>query len=146
MHDLYRRRNELKKLLKGSNSLHGDRRRLEKLQNEQRRVQASIAAHEESGARHGFTLGRAEAKSPSMPRATGKPKPAVKRKKAKPPSINAPRRSGSVRDEERTRGASRRLSEELDFGDKYLGQVRRESDGSFGSLPLYDDYGEESSP
>lgn len=37
-------------------------------------------------------------------------------------------------------------SEESNFGGKYLGHMRRESDGSFGSLPLYDDYGEESGP
>lgn len=29
------------------------------------------------------------------------------------------------------------------YGDKYLGQMRRESDGKFGSLPLYDDYSDE---
>lgn len=34
--------------------------------------------------------------------------------------------------------------EEGRYGDKYLGHMRRESDGRFGSLPLYDDYGEES--
>lgn len=32
------------------------------------------------------------------------------------------------------------------FGDKYLGQMRRDYDGTFGSLPLYDDYGDESGP
>jgi hypothetical protein len=36
--------------------------------------------------------------------------------------------------------------EEGSYGDKYLGQVRRDYDGSFGSIPLYDDYGEESFP
>ncbi len=36
--------------------------------------------------------------------------------------------------------------EEGSYGGKYLGHMRRESDGSFGSLPLYDDYGEESGP
>jgi len=36
--------------------------------------------------------------------------------------------------------------EETRYGDKYLGQVRRELNGRFGSLPLYDDYGEESGP
>jgi hypothetical protein len=30
------------------------------------------------------------------------------------------------------------------FADKYVGQMRREWDGKFGSLPLYDDYGDES--
>lgn len=29
------------------------------------------------------------------------------------------------------------------FGDKYVGQYRREFDGKFGSIPLYDDYGDE---
>ena len=33
---------------------------------------------------------------------------------------------------------------ENEYGGKYLGHMRRESDGRFGSLPLYDDYGEES--
>lgn len=146
MHDLYRRRNELKKLLKGSGSSGGDHRRLEKLQSEQHRVQASIKAHKELGIRYGFTLENVEAKSPNEARVTDKPKPAIKRQKTKPPSNNTPRRSGSVQDRERVKDVNRRLSEELDFGDKYLGQVRRESDGSFGSLPLYDDYGEESSP
>ncbi len=37
-------------------------------------------------------------------------------------------------------------SNETRYGGKYLGQVRREWDGKFGSLPLYDDYGEESDP
>lgn len=37
-------------------------------------------------------------------------------------------------------------SDEGSYGDKYLGQVRRDYDGSFGSIPLYDDYGEESFP
>ena len=32
------------------------------------------------------------------------------------------------------------------FGEKYLGQMRRDYDGTFGSIPLYDDYGEESGP
>jgi uncharacterized C2H2 Zn-finger protein len=36
--------------------------------------------------------------------------------------------------------------EETRYGDKYLGQMRREPDGRFGSLPLYDDYGDESNP
>jgi hypothetical protein len=32
------------------------------------------------------------------------------------------------------------------YADKYLGQMRRDYDGTFGSLPLYDDYGDESGP
>ncbi len=36
--------------------------------------------------------------------------------------------------------------DEGNYGDKYLGQGRRDYDGSFGSIPLYDDYGEESFP
>jgi hypothetical protein len=32
------------------------------------------------------------------------------------------------------------------FGEKYLGQMRRDYDGTFGSIPLYDDYGDESGP
>lgn len=40
----------------------------------------------------------------------------------------------------------RELFEETRFGGKYLGQMRREPNGRFGSLPLYDDYGEESGP
>ena len=32
------------------------------------------------------------------------------------------------------------------YGDKYLGQTRRDYNGTFGSLPLYDDYGDESGP
>lgn len=36
--------------------------------------------------------------------------------------------------------------DEGSYGDKYLGQVCRDYDGSFGSIPLYDDYGEESFP
>ncbi len=36
--------------------------------------------------------------------------------------------------------------DEGSYGDKYLGQVRRDYNGSFGSIPLYDDYGEESFP
>lgn len=32
---------------------------------------------------------------------------------------------------------------ETRFADKYVGQMRREWDGKFGSLPLYDDYGDE---
>jgi len=32
---------------------------------------------------------------------------------------------------------------ETRFADKYVGQMRREGDGKFGSLPLYDDYGDE---
>ena len=42
--------------------------------------------------------------------------------------------------------AIRSLLEETSFGDKYLGQARREPEGRFGSLPLYDDYSEESGP
>lgn len=37
-------------------------------------------------------------------------------------------------------------SDETRYGDKYLGQTYRESSGMFGSLPLYDDYSEESGP
>lgn len=37
-------------------------------------------------------------------------------------------------------------SEEGSYGGKYLGHMRRDSDGRFGSLPLYDDYGEDSGP
>lgn len=33
---------------------------------------------------------------------------------------------------------------ETRYGDKYVGQMRRDYDGTFGSLPLYDDYGDES--
>lgn len=36
--------------------------------------------------------------------------------------------------------------EEGRYGGKYLGHMRRELDGRFGSLPLYDDYGEDSGP
>jgi hypothetical protein len=32
------------------------------------------------------------------------------------------------------------------YGDKYVGQTRRDYDGTWGSLPLYDDYGDESGP
>jgi hypothetical protein len=32
------------------------------------------------------------------------------------------------------------------YGDKYVGQTRRDYDGTFGSLPLYDDYSDESGP
>ena len=34
-------------------------------------------------------------------------------------------------------------SDESSYGDKYLGYMQREWDGKFGSLPLYDDYGDE---
>ncbi|MBU6362340.1 MAG: hypothetical protein KGS46_20205 [Chloroflexi bacterium] len=34
-------------------------------------------------------------------------------------------------------------SDESSYGDKYLGHMQREWDGKFGSLPLYDDYGDE---
>lgn len=44
------------------------------------------------------------------------------------------------------RQAVRGLHEELLYGDKYLGISRRDYDGSFGSISLYDDYGEESLP
>ncbi len=35
---------------------------------------------------------------------------------------------------------------ENEYGGKYLGHMRRDYDGSFGSISLYDDYGEESFP
>jgi hypothetical protein len=35
---------------------------------------------------------------------------------------------------------------EVRYGDRYIGQTYRESTGRFGSLPLYDDYSEESGP
>ena len=37
----------------------------------------------------------------------------------------------------------RQSFDETRYGDKYLGQMRREFEGKFGSLPLYDDYGDE---
>ena len=37
----------------------------------------------------------------------------------------------------------RQSDHESSYGDKYVGQSRREWDGKFGSLPLYDDYGDE---
>ena len=40
--------------------------------------------------------------------------------------------------------AFRQSQAETSFGGKYLGQMRREFDGKFGSLPLYDDYDDES--
>ena len=36
--------------------------------------------------------------------------------------------------------------EETRYGDKGIGQVHREYDGKYGSLPLYDDYSDESGP
>ncbi len=36
--------------------------------------------------------------------------------------------------------------QESNYGDKYVGQMRRDYDGTYGSLPLYDDYGDESGP
>jgi hypothetical protein len=56
------------------------------------------------------------------------------------------RASGSGRG---SAGYEEALSQSLDEtreGGKYLGQMRREGNGRFGSLPLYDDYGEESGP
>lgn len=47
---------------------------------------------------------------------------------------------------ERKRESFRQSFDEPRYGDKYLGQVRHESDGKFGSIPLYDDYSEESGP
>lgn len=44
------------------------------------------------------------------------------------------------------RQAVRGLHEELLYGDKYVGISRRDFDGSFGSISLYDNYGEESHP
>lgn len=75
------------------------------------------------------------------------PKPKTAKKPARPAG-NARRgaRSGVFPDPDERGRAIRGLSEETSFGDKYLGQVRREADGRFGSLPLYDDYGEESGP
>jgi len=32
------------------------------------------------------------------------------------------------------------------YGEKHVGQTRRDYDGTFGSIPLYDDYGDESGP
>lgn len=40
--------------------------------------------------------------------------------------------------------ALRQSFDESIYGGKYLGHLRREFDGKFGSLPLYDDYGDES--
>jgi len=68
------------------------------------------------------------------------------------------RKSVSTRTRRKTAGPSRAKSEQHEevlrqsrgeegsYGGKYLGQMRRERDGRFGSLPLYDDYGEESGP
>lgn len=55
------------------------------------------------------------------------------------------RRGGSTSfDPDARREALRGLHEETIYGDKYLGQFRRDADGRFGSIPLYDDYSEES--
>lgn len=51
---------------------------------------------------------------------------------------------GASFDPDIRRKALQELHEETAFGDKYLGQFRREADGRFGSLPLYDDYSEDS--
>ena len=40
----------------------------------------------------------------------------------------------------------RQSDHEARFGDKYVGQSHRDSDGTFGSLPLYDDHGDEAGP
>ena len=56
------------------------------------------------------------------------------------------RRSSASEMSTEQRHAIRGLSEELAYGDKYLGQMRREADGRFGSIPLYDDYSENSGP
>jgi hypothetical protein len=47
---------------------------------------------------------------------------------------------------EATPESLRQSDYESRFGDKYVGQVHRDDDGTFGSLPLYDDYGDESGP
>jgi hypothetical protein len=39
--------------------------------------------------------------------------------------------------------ATGQSSYEAIFGERYVGQTRRDSDGSFGSIPLHDDYGDE---
>lgn len=58
--------------------------------------------------------------------------------------LNRTSKTNDVNSEQRR--AIRGFFEELAYGDKYLGQVRRESDGRFGSIPLYDDYSEDSYP
>ena len=69
--------------------------------------------------------------------------------KARPSSGGTSRKKGrgvSVANPNQGERTTRALFEETSFGDKYLGQARREPEGRFGSLPLYDDYGEESGP
>jgi len=44
---------------------------------------------------------------------------------------------------EKSQAAFDQAFHESRFGDKYVGLSRRESSGRFGSLPLYDDYGDE---
>jgi hypothetical protein len=42
--------------------------------------------------------------------------------------------------------ALRQSDHESRYADKYVGQMRRDYDGTFGSIPLYDDYGDEAGP
>lgn len=51
---------------------------------------------------------------------------------------------GASFDPDIRRKALRELHEETIYGDKYVGQFHRDADGRFGSIPLYDDYSEES--
>ena len=44
------------------------------------------------------------------------------------------------------KGFTQRSADVLDRAGKYLGHIRREHDGRFGTLPVYEDYGEESFP
>lgn len=59
-----------------------------------------------------------------------------------------PGRGGKLgaRTEQHKEDLLRSLAENEYGGGKYLGHMRREHDGRFGSLPVYEDYGEESFP
>jgi transcription elongation factor Elf1 len=72
-------------------------------------------------------------------------KSSSKSRNTAPKSPRTSRKSGGGGiDPDVRRRALKELHEETSYGDKYLGQVRREADGRFGSIPLYDDYSEES--
>jgi hypothetical protein len=62
--------------------------------------------------------------------------------KTKDQSRGASQAARSQGDETKSRAALDQSFYETNFGGKYLGQMRREGSGQFGSLPLYDNYGD----